>query len=109
MATRIERMFDIFCSHDQAQEGPRNRRSADICRIFTDACDRAGIEWRQNYEWMISVSRRESAEKLNQFIGPKSSVPGAGLEPARPFGQQILSLRSLPIPPSGRSSFRQFT
>ena len=26
-------------------------------------------------------------------------VPGAGLEPARPYGQQILSLQCLPIPP----------
>ena len=28
-------------------------------------------------------------------------VPGAGLEPARPFGQEILSLQCLPIPPPG--------
>ncbi len=27
-------------------------------------------------------------------------VPGAGLEPARPKGQEILSLSCLPIPPS---------
>ena len=30
-------------------------------------------------------------------------VPGAGIEPARPYGQQILSLLRLPIPPSGRT------
>ena len=29
-------------------------------------------------------------------------VPGAGIEPARPFGQQILSLLRLPISPSGQ-------
>ena len=28
-------------------------------------------------------------------------VPGAGLEPARPFGQRILSPLRLPIPPPG--------
>jgi hypothetical protein len=28
-------------------------------------------------------------------------VPLAGLEPARPYGQQILSLPRLPIPPQG--------
>ena len=49
-----------------------SNRSADIRGIFTDACDRAGIEWRQSYHWMISVSRRASVEKMEQFIGPKS-------------------------------------
>ena len=29
-------------------------------------------------------------------------VPRAGLEPARPFGQRILSPQRLPIPPPGR-------
>ena len=28
-------------------------------------------------------------------------VPAAGLEPARPYGQRILSPLRLPIPPSG--------
>jgi hypothetical protein len=49
-----------------------SNRSADIRRIFTDACDRAGIEWRQSYHWMISVSRRDSVEKMEHFIGKKS-------------------------------------
>lgn len=49
-----------------------SNRSEDIRRIFTDACERAGIEWRQSYHWMISVSRRSSVEKMDQFIGPKS-------------------------------------
>ena len=31
--------------------------------------------------------------------GVSRRVPGAGLEPARPYGQQILSLQCLPIPP----------
>jgi hypothetical protein len=34
-------------------------------------------------------------------------VPGAGIEPARPYGHQILSLTCLPIPPSGRVLERQ--
>lgn len=49
-----------------------SNRSEDIRRIFSDACDRAGIEWRQSYHWMISVSRRSSVEKMDRFIGPKS-------------------------------------
>ena len=31
--------------------------------------------------------------------GVSGRVPGAGLEPARPIEQQILSLQCLPIPP----------
>ena len=49
-----------------------SNRSEDIRRIFTDACDRAGIEWRQSYHWMIAVSQRSSVEKMDRFIGPKS-------------------------------------
>ena len=49
-----------------------SNRSEDIRGIFTDACDRTGIEWRQSYHWMISVARRSSVEKMDQFIGPKS-------------------------------------
>ncbi len=32
-------------------------------------------------------------------------VPGAGLEPARPFSREILSLLCLPIPSSGQSKY----
>lgn len=49
-----------------------SNRSADIRRIFTDACDRAGIEWKQSYEWIISVSRRDAVAKMDRFIGHKS-------------------------------------
>ena len=49
-----------------------SNRSADIRHIFTDACDRAGIEWRQNLEWSISISRREAVEEMDRFIGYKS-------------------------------------
>ena len=37
------------------------------------------------------------------FLPLAKMVPGAGIEPARPYGQQILSLLRLPIPPSGRT------
>ncbi len=32
-------------------------------------------------------------------------VPGAGIEPARPFGREILSLLCLPISPSGQKIY----
>jgi hypothetical protein len=46
--------------------------SDDIHGILADACDRASIEWRRSYKWTTSVSKRESVEKLDRFIGPKS-------------------------------------
>jgi hypothetical protein len=45
--------------------------SADIRRIFCDACDAIGLEWRQMNARNISVARRDSVTKLDGFIGPK--------------------------------------
>ena len=49
-----------------------SNRSEDIRRIFTDACDRARIEYRPSNVWTISVARRGSVEHMDRFIGPKS-------------------------------------
>ena len=60
---------------DEYREYPRyffSNRSADIRRLFTDACDLLGITWRQNLEWSISVARRDSVALLDEFVGPKS-------------------------------------
>jgi hypothetical protein len=40
------------------------------------------------YAWLFTVD------------GPQFCVPGAGLEPARPFGQTLLRRRCLPVPSS---------
>lgn len=45
--------------------------SDDIRRIFTDACDGLGIEWRQMNARNISVARRASVARLDAFVGPK--------------------------------------
>jgi hypothetical protein len=47
-------------------------RSEDIRRIFCDACDRLGVEWRVMNAWNISVARRASVARLDEFIGPKT-------------------------------------
>lgn len=49
-----------------------SNRSHDILEIFTKACDRLGIEWKQNYIWSISVARRDSVALLDTFVGPKT-------------------------------------
>jgi hypothetical protein len=46
--------------------------SGDIRTLFTDACNRLGIEWRQMNARNISVARRESVALLDTFVGPKS-------------------------------------
>jgi hypothetical protein len=49
-----------------------SNRSDDIRRIFCDACDQLGIEWRVMNWWDISVARRESVARLDELVGPKA-------------------------------------
>ena len=48
-----------------------SNRSDDILGIFCRACDQLGIDWRVMNPWNISVARRESIARLDEFIGPK--------------------------------------
>ncbi len=48
-----------------------SNRSDDIRKLFTDVCDRLGVEWRQWTRYHVSVARRESVAYLDTFIGPK--------------------------------------
>jgi Homeodomain-like domain len=64
----------------QLRDGPKrytyprylfSNESADIRRLFTEACERVGAECRPNRRNSISVARRESENQLDAFIGPK--------------------------------------
>jgi hypothetical protein len=48
-----------------------SNRSDDIRKLFTDTCERLGVEWRQWTRYHVSVARRESVALLDAFIGPK--------------------------------------
>ena len=48
-----------------------SNRSDDIRRIFCDTCNALGVEWRVMNAWNISVARRASVARLDEFIGPK--------------------------------------
>jgi hypothetical protein len=48
-----------------------SNRSNDIRRLFTDACDLLGVEWRPWGPFHISVARRDSVAILDSFIGLK--------------------------------------
>jgi hypothetical protein len=45
--------------------------SADIRRIFCDACDQVGIRWSRSSWRNISISHRSSVALLDSFVGPK--------------------------------------
>jgi hypothetical protein len=45
--------------------------SEDIRALFGRACDRMGIDWRQNNARNLSVAKRGSVARLDEFIGPK--------------------------------------
>jgi hypothetical protein len=45
--------------------------SDDIRGLFTSACDRLGVEWRQMNARNISIARRRSVARLDGFVGPK--------------------------------------
>jgi hypothetical protein len=49
-----------------------SNRSDDIRRIFCDTCDLLGIEWRVMNAFNISVAKRASVARLDEFIGPKT-------------------------------------
>jgi hypothetical protein len=48
-----------------------SNRSADIGQLFTDTWDLIGVEWRPWGRWHISVAKRDSVARLDEFIGPK--------------------------------------
>lgn len=48
-----------------------SNRSQDIKDLFCWACDLLGVEWRPWAKHHISVARRASVAKLDEFIGPK--------------------------------------
>lgn len=48
-----------------------SNRSDDIRSLFTDACEKLGVKWRQWTRYHVSVAQSESVAILDSFIGPK--------------------------------------
>src|SRR5215208_1118242 len=55
----------------------------------------------------VEISKRAKLMKVVKTLG-KGMVPRAGVEPARPFGQRILSPQRLPFRHPGMLSVREF-
>ena len=69
------RVMNTIRHPQKTYEYPRynfSNRSDDIRRIFCEACDLVGIEWRVMNAFNISVARRASVARLDEFIGPKT-------------------------------------
>lgn len=49
-----------------------SNRSEDIRKLFTDTCDKLGVEWRPWTRYHVSVAKRDSVALLDSFIGPKT-------------------------------------
>lgn len=49
-----------------------SNRSDDIRRLFTDTCDQLGIAWRQWGRWHVSIARRSSVARMDEFVGLKA-------------------------------------
>jgi hypothetical protein len=48
------------------------QESVDIMDLFTDACDRLGVDWAFTRRNTVSVARRASVAILDEFVGPKT-------------------------------------
>jgi hypothetical protein len=46
-------------------------RSGDIRRIFCDACDSLRVDWRVMKADTISIAKRDSVARFDEFVGPK--------------------------------------
>jgi hypothetical protein len=49
-----------------------SNRSDDIRKLFTDTCDKLGIEWRRWGRWHISVAKRDAVARMDEFVGLKA-------------------------------------
>ena len=49
-----------------------SNRSEDILGIFCEACDTLGVERRRMNAVTISVAKRDSVARLDEFVGPKA-------------------------------------
>ena len=48
-----------------------SNESTDIRGLFTGALDRLGIEWRYSRPNCVSIAKRSSVGRLDEFVGPK--------------------------------------
>ena len=48
-----------------------SNRSVDIQLLFGIACDLLDIRWRNNKWYEISIAKRDSVARMDEFVGPK--------------------------------------
>jgi hypothetical protein len=76
-----------------------SNKSADIHRIFRDACDQLGIRWTASRTDHTSIARREAIAAMDRFVGPKHCVPPCSKRPGIVMGNALDGEeRSVPSP-----------
>jgi hypothetical protein len=73
-AAAINRVRRPLKDGDRWYEYPRYffvNHSADIHRLCGEALDRLEVLWRFSKPTTISVARRKSVARLDEFVGPK--------------------------------------
>ena len=69
------RSLNTIRSSGRSYSYPRytfSNRSDDIRGLFTATCDQLGVQWRRMNAYNISVARRDSVARLDEFVGPKN-------------------------------------
>ena len=46
--------------------------SPDVLALFCTTCDQLGLRWPRSNARNVSVARRPSVERMDEFIGPKA-------------------------------------
>jgi hypothetical protein len=49
-----------------------SNQSGDVRDIFCRHCELLGVHWTQSNPRNISISRRDSVARLDEFVGPKA-------------------------------------
>jgi hypothetical protein len=70
----VNRTTRLVSGKPKRYEYPRyffTNLSADIVRLFTDALDRVGVDWKQANHRNVSIARKASVALLDLHVGPK--------------------------------------
>jgi hypothetical protein len=48
-----------------------SNRSEDILEVFCESCDELGVRWTRSSPHQVSIYRKDSVARMDEFVGPK--------------------------------------